>query len=67
MMSLKRIAVIAVAVPLGGALMYFYAGHATPAGQPPLSELRPANFTVIKDAFNAATGDARVLILLSPT
>ena len=66
-MTLKRILAIAAILVLGGALSYFYAGHQTPLGQPPLAELKPHNFTIIENAFNAAKDEVRVLLLLSPT
>ena len=39
----------------------------TPSGQPPLVSLSPANVDAVRDAFNAARNDIRVLIFLSPT
>ncbi|MGI8741505.1 MAG: hypothetical protein ACR2NN_02830 [Bryobacteraceae bacterium] len=51
----------------GAALFYFYGGHQTPPGQPPLTALQPQNIGVIASAFNAAKGDVRLLLLLSPT
>jgi hypothetical protein len=66
-MSLKRITAIIAALILGAVLFYFYAGHQTPAGQPPLAELKSDNFTSIETAFNAAKNDVRLLVLLSPT
>jgi hypothetical protein len=38
-----------------------------PAGQPAIQNLTPQNVADIAHAFNAAQGDARVLVLLSPT
>jgi hypothetical protein len=38
-----------------------------PAGQPPLVSLTQANMAEIRDAFNAARNDVRVLVFLSPT
>ncbi len=66
-MTRKQIAVGIAALVLCGALFYFYAGHQTPAGQPPLAELNSENFTSIGKAFNAAKDEVRVLLLLSPT
>jgi hypothetical protein len=45
----------------------YYGGHETPAGQPPLENLTPKNFVDLTDAFNAAKGNVRELVLLSPT
>jgi hypothetical protein len=66
-MTRKRILVIIAALVLFGALSYFYAGHQTPPGQPSLAKLNAQNFTDIENAFNAAKGEVRVLLLLSPT
>ncbi len=38
-----------------------------PAGQPSLSTLTLENFDKLRTAFNAASGDVRVVLLLSPT
>jgi uncharacterized membrane protein len=54
-------------VALAGALVYFYGGSEAPAGQTPLQSLTPQNMAEIKNAFNAAKDDVRVLVLLSPT
>ena len=56
-----------VAVCLTGALAYFHGGSRAPSGQAPLRSLTPQNVAEIKNAFNAAQGDARVVLLLSPT
>ena len=66
-MRWKHILIAAVAVALTGALFYFYGGHKTPDGQPPLRRLTPQNVVEVKNAFNAAKDDVRVLLLLSPT
>jgi hypothetical protein len=66
-MSRKHILIPAVAIVFAGALFYFYGGHQTPNGQPPLRKLTTQNVAELKNAFNAAKGDVRVLLLLSPT
>jgi hypothetical protein len=66
-MTRKRILAIVAILVLGGALLYFNAGHQTPSGQPPLTELNPHNFTTIENAFNTAKDEVRVVLLLSPT
>ena len=66
-MNPKRLAVVAAVLVLAGLLMYFYAGHQTPPGQPPLTLLTEQNFGSIAEAFNGAKDDVRVLLLLSPT
>jgi hypothetical protein len=52
---------------LVGALVYFYGGSQPPAGQPLLQSLTAQNVAEIKNEFNAAKDDVRVLLLLSPT
>lgn len=49
------------------ALIYFYGGGHAPSGQPPLRSLTAANITEIRNEFNAAKNEVRVLLLLSPT
>jgi hypothetical protein len=65
----KRLSIIAVLIFV--ALMtlgwHFYGGAAVPAGQPPLVSLTPANFDQLRAAFNAASGEVRIVLLLSPT
>ena len=56
-----------VAVLLLGAVLYLYPGSQTPAGQAPLQSLTAQNVGEVKGAFNAANGEVRVLLLLSPT
>ena len=43
------------------------ASHDTPAGQPPLAHLSSATLASLKDDFNRAAADARIIVLLSPT
>ena len=66
---MKR-AYIVGAIPvalLAAAVLYLYSGGQTPAGQPPLKSLSAQSVGEIKNEFNAATDDVRVLLLLSPT
>jgi hypothetical protein len=46
---------------------HFYGGARVPAGQPPLVWLTPSNFDQLPTAFNAASGEVRIVLLLSPT
>ena len=57
---------VAVALLLAG-IIYFYGGSEAPAGQAPLQSVTAQNVGEIKSAFNAASGDVRALLLLSPT
>ena len=66
---MKR-AYIVGAIPvalLAAAVLYLYGAGQTPAGQPPLQNLSAQSVGEIKNEFNAAKDDVRVLLLLSPT
>jgi hypothetical protein len=63
-----RTTLIVVAIALLSATSwYFVAGHATPAGQPPLASLAPDSFSGFKAEFNASVDRVRLVVLLSPT
>jgi hypothetical protein len=66
-MNRKQTFLVAGALALAGILFYFYGGHDVPPGQAPLANLTAETLPSIKDAFNAAKDDVRVLLLLSPT
>lgn len=57
----------AVSVVLLMALIYLYGGSQVPAGQRPLRRLGADSVVVLKNEFNAAKDQARVLLLLAPT
>ena len=64
----RRYIVGAVLVGLMAAAgLYLYGGGQTPSGQPPLKNLGAQSVGEIKNEFNAAKDDVRVLLLLSPT
>lgn len=68
-MIMKRkyiLSAILIAVLIGAAV-YFYGGSQAPPGQAPLERLTAQNVSAVKNAFNAAKDDVRVLLLLSPT
>jgi hypothetical protein len=67
MSSRKFIFSALAALALTAALVYFYGGSQAPSGQPPLVRLTPENISQFEAAFNAAKGDVRLLLLLSPT
>jgi hypothetical protein len=48
-------------------VVYLSGGNRTPAGQSPLADLTPQTLDSIRDAFNAAHDDARLVLFLSPT
>jgi len=65
----KRLGIVAVWVcaVLLALAWHYYGGTNVPAGQPPLVVLTSTNFEQLRTAFNAATGEVRVVLLLSPT
>jgi hypothetical protein len=68
-MKTKRITVAALLAVLGllAVSRHYYAGSTVPAGQPALLSLDAQNFDQVRRAFNAASGNVRVVLLLSPT
>jgi hypothetical protein len=48
-------------------LAYLYGGSQAPPGQPPLESVTALNVADVKNQFNSAKDDVRVLLLLSPT
>ena len=68
-MKTKRIAVAALLVLVGLLAVgrHYYAGGTVPAGQPALVSLNAQNFDQVRRAFNAASGNVRIVLLLSPT
>jgi hypothetical protein len=63
-LSILTVIVVAGVLALG---WHFYGGEKVPAGQPPLVSLTSANFDQLRTAFNAASGEVRIVLLLSPT
>jgi len=66
-MRWKYLAGAAALAVLLALFLYSSGGGHTPQGQPPLRALTAQNIAEIKDKFNAAEDDVRVLLLLSPT
>ena len=60
------IGVILVAL-LVVAVLYLYGGGQAPSGQPPLQNVTAQSAGEIRNEFNAAKDEPRVLLLLSPT
>ena len=60
--------VIAVfAVLLAAVAWYQFGRHSVPPGQPPLATLDASSLAAFKADFNAASGQVRMVLLLSPT
>jgi hypothetical protein len=66
-MKLRYVFGAVAAVLLLAAFFYLYGGSQTPSGQPALRKITAESVSEIKNEFNAAKGDVRVLLLLSPT
>jgi len=49
------------------AFFYLYGGSQAPAGQQPLQGVTAQSVGEIKNAFKAASGETRIVLLLSPT
>jgi hypothetical protein len=58
---------IAIALAILATFWIKRQGPRTPAGQPALVELEHSGIDELKQAFNAAAGQTRVLVMLSPT
>jgi hypothetical protein len=65
----KGLGILALLVTVGLLALagHFYGGAKVPAGQPPLASLTPENFDQFRTAFNAASAEVRIVLLLSPT
>lgn len=65
----KLLSVLAVLMLVGLLALgwRFYGGARVPAGQHPLVFLTSSNFDQLRTAFNASSGDVRIVLLLSPT
>jgi hypothetical protein len=44
-----------------------FGAHDVPAGQPPLATLDPTTISALREDFNGAAGQVRIIVLLSPT
>ena len=66
-MSAKRIRLVVVLLLVFGVVYYFYGGHSTPKGQPPLVSFSSGDLAPLKTAFNASASSIRVVVMLSPT
>jgi hypothetical protein len=65
----KRLSILAafVIVALLALGWHFYGGQTVPSGQAPLVSLTPNKIDQLRAAFNQASGDVRIVLLLSPT
>jgi len=63
-LSFTLLVVIAALLALS---WHFHSPARVPAGQPPLTSLTLSNFDQLRTAFNATSGEVRIVLLLSPT
>lgn len=57
-----------MAIAIAGVVAwYLWSPGQPPPGQPPLASLTPRNFNQFTGNFNSATGEERLVLLLSPT
>jgi hypothetical protein len=66
-MKLRPGVLAAVAIVALLAVAWHFYGGKSPAGQDPLVSVTSNNFEELRSAFNAASGQVRVVLLLSPT
>ena len=66
-MKTRFLITIVLAALLLFAGLYLWGPSKTPAGQPPLSVLSAATFSEFQTAFDSATDQPRIVLLLSPT
>jgi hypothetical protein len=66
-MSRQRILLFAVLLVAFATVYYFYGGHSTPKGQPPLVSFSSSDLTPLKTVFNGSSSSIRIVVMLSPT
>jgi hypothetical protein len=68
-MTALRIAmlVVAAAIVLLFAMLYYFTGHQAPPRQPPLTDLASTSLDSLRRDFNRKPEQVRVILLLSPT
>jgi hypothetical protein len=64
---MRNVVWLVVVVLALAAYWYYWGSSRTPAGQPPLTTLTPANLDQFTRAFNEAAERTRLVLLLSPT
>ena len=67
MRSRKALPLLVAGLLAAGALTYYFAGDSAPANQPPLATLDAGSIDSLRRQFNAAAGETRIILLLSPT
>jgi hypothetical protein len=63
----RRILTLLLFAVLAGAAYWYLGTHHTPNGQRALATLDAASMRSLRDDFNRAAGQTRIIVLLSPT
>ena len=67
MSARKTIQLAVVFALVAGFAWWRFGTRNVPAGQPPLVTLDTSSLAALREDFNRASGDVRIIILLSPT
>ena len=67
MRRLKQSAIVLFVLFAAAALWWRFGTRYVPEGQPPLATVDASSLAALKDDFNRAAGETRVILLLSPT
>jgi hypothetical protein len=62
-----RIAIAVVALSLAAAAYRYFGTHHVPAGQPALMTIDAGSIDSLRQEFNRASSETRIIVLLSPT
>jgi hypothetical protein len=63
----RRIAIAVVTLLLAAAAYGYFGTHRVPAGQPALVTIEAGSLDSLRHDFNRASGETRIIVLLSPT
>jgi hypothetical protein len=63
----RVLAVLALVALAAAGGWWRFGGREAPAGQPPLATIDPVSIGALRDDFNRAAGQTRLIVLLSPT
>jgi hypothetical protein len=64
---ITRLAIVLLILLAAGFLWWRFATRYVPDGQPPLATVDAGYIAALKDDFNRASGETRIILLLSPT
>ena len=64
---IKTAAIVLLVLLVAAFLWWRFGTRNVPDGQPPLATVDAGYLTALKDDFNRASGETRIILLLSPT